>query len=1311
MGEYIAGRELVAPRLEWSKMTWHTRDQYAELENTVAQLASLFRAIPVEAALSRVEATEWSMGWETGLLECCHGLATAADSLIAAIKALSELCAIPALADVSSSQLSALYRFAQTLMRPELPSAELLLNDQLGELSSLLDNRQALLDRSRQAHEALEAAVFEFCTALGATASNPIAETTRRAIYRVANELIRPRLPPSEIVFHANFDGLSEGLANRPALLQARAAAFESLLARSYSPALIERVPLELLERRWTSACKSLWPLSAWGKREIRKKLQAYMNPGGSADPEIDLPLLREYRDACARSVHNLTSLGLPSHLEASVEKDAGALDDSLGSARRLREAFAAAGLSPADVGAASQHALQPLIDAARRIYPPGRDAESLRQKLTENLVATELSPGLRGTIEKDARALTAQIQLANNIRDAARSLGIAPGQIPHVLNAVVGASTGVRREVATACCRTAKKFQEAWVAYVRFAAETPASTDSTSVISDAASQARGVLTRRTALKQWTAWVKIRQRAEKLGLSSFVKAIQLGEIQASDAVARFRLAYARWWLPGVIDGREPLRTFQKFLHEITIEEFYQLDDKARLAAAPRARQSVLHGLPASDQVPRQSELGLLRHQIGLKRPSKSIREIITGMPLTFGKLAPCLLMSPLSIAQYLPANYEQFDVVVFDEASQIATWDAVGAIARGKQTIIVGDPKQLPPTNFFGKAENDEENIELQDHEKDLESILDEAQASGLPTLQLNWHYRSRHESLIAFSNWNYYGNRLVTFPAAESEDRGVTFRHIRDGIYDRGKSRTNRQEAEAIVADLVERMKRCLRKPNAQRLTYGVVTFNSQQQELIQDLLDEALRKTPELEWFFSDERIEPTAIKNLENVQGDERDVMMFSITFGFDAAGKFPIDFGAINRDGGERRLNVAVTRARQQLVVFASFLPDQLRAERSSKRGVHDLKAFLEYADQGPQAIIATTEGSVGGHESPLEEAVSAALEKRGWRIDTQVGVSGFRIDLGIVHPDKPGAYLAGVECDGATYHRSIVARDRDKIRQQVLENLGWTILRVWSVDWWYDAQSAIDQLDRKLSELLERARQAIATSPATLGNEESETVTSDSGRVTGGTVDYELAVLGDVGEQRMSETGESTERQMESRLFAKQTPGKERRIYVRAKLDDATPNQGRFFDDEYSETLRDMALSVLESQGPIRDDSLVNEVARAHGFARTGNRIKQRVLDLLQDVTSTVEPIGTFLWSSQSAQESLPFRYHSTDEDRRNLNEIPMPELVGLVRENPDLIASDDPAVALARELGLARLSNAARKRIEEALKANENYCR
>ena len=255
------------------------------------------------------------------------------------------------------------------------------------------------------------------------------------------------------------------------------------------------------------------------------------------------------------------------------------------------------------------------------------------------------------------------------------------------------------------------------------------------------------------------------------------------------------------------------------------------------------------------------------------------------------------------------------------------------------------------------------------------------------------------------------------------------------------------------------------------------MITFNIQQQTLIQDLFDQTLQKNPELEWFFSDDRIEPTAVKNLENVQGDERDVMYFSITFGPTASNpRVGLNFGALNRDSGHRRLNVAATRARQQMLVYASFGADQLDAARSKSKGLHDLKKFLAFAEAGGNVPLdGQTRDSVGGFDSPFEEAVSEALEARGWIVVPQIGVSGFRIDLGVQHPDKPGAYLAGVECDGATYHRSASARDRDKTRQLVLEGLGWEILRVWSPDWWHDPDGGAAKLDESLNALLQQDR--------------------------------------------------------------------------------------------------------------------------------------------------------------------------------------------------------------------------------------------
>lgn len=745
---------------------------------------------------------------------------------------------------------------------------------------------------------------------------------------------------------------------------------------------------------------------------------------------------------------------------------------------------------------------------------------------------------------------------------------------------------------------------------------------------------------------------------------------------------RFRLAYARWWLPQVIDGNEVLRSFQRFRHEDAIDDFRRLDDQARDTAPARVLEAVAHGLPTPEKTPRRSELGLLRHQAGLKRPSKSIREVIGGMPESFPKLAPCVLMSPLSIAQYLPPRQPPFDVVIFDEASQITTWDAVGAIARGRQTIIVGDPKQLPPTNFFGRADDDAEDETLEDHERDLESILDEAKASGLPTLQLNWHYRSRHESLIAFSNHHYYGDELVTFPAAESQDRGVHFRHLPDSTYDRGKSRTNPGEARAIVDECVARMRRDLNQPEEERSTFGVVTFNMQQQSLIQDLFDEAQRDYPEIDWYFADDRIEPTVVKNLENVQGDERDVIFFSITFGPDESGRVPLTFGALNRQGGERRLNVAVTRARQELVVYSSFQGEQLNAERSNAVGVRHLKAFLEYAEKGPASLPTAADASPAAApatpDSPFERAVARTLADRGWEVVPRVGVSGFRVDLGIVHPDCPERFLAGIECDGESYRRVTVARDRDKTRPLVLTGLGWRIARAWAPDWWYDPESATDALLRQLDEWLTQDRERKSKSrPADTAPEADPASHPETSTPAGGAEPDRV---------RESSAGDYEV------LF--------RRVRVAAPQDAGE----RFFASDYSATLRALAMEMIDREGAIREDILVRRIARAHGFGRTGANIRSRIQEVLENVTATDESVGRFLWSVDQAPEVIGFREGTPEAERRPLDEIPLAELRGLVRDHPQLLADEDPVAAIARRVGVGRVTRAARERIEEALR-------
>lgn len=804
-------------------------------------------------------------------------------------------------------------------------------------------------------------------------------------------------------------------------------------------------------------------------------------------------------------------------------------------------------------------------------------------------------------------------------------------------------------------------------------------------------------------LRDWAVWCRVKNRAVASGLESLVEQVETGAIPAGEARAAFRLGYARWWLPLVLDSDPVLRDFRRFQHENAIAEFREIDDLVRSHATRRVIDAIAHGLPSVQSVPRNSELGLLRHQMELQRPSQSIRDMIGKMPDTFAKLAPCMLMSPLSIAQYFPANQALFDLVIFDEASQITTWDAVGAIARGRQTIIVGDPKQLPPTNFFGRNEDEED---VADHEKDLESILDEAKASGIPVRDLRWHYRSRSESLIAFSNHHYYQNRLVTFPSPTVEDRAVRLHKVPNGVYDRGKSRTNRIEAEAVAAEAVKRMKGWLALPENIRPTLGIITFNAQQQSLIMDLLDAARRADPELEWFFADERVEPTIVKNLENVQGDERDVILFSITFWKDAAGKLAMDFGALNRDGGERRLNVAVTRARQELIVFSGFTADQIDPTRTKALAVHHLKSFLDYAERGAIALPAQDEGSLGGFDSPFEQAVAEQLERRGWLIVPQVGISGFRIDLGIRHPDLAGAYLAGVECDGASYHSAATARDRDKVREQVLRGLGWNILRVWSTDWWFDVEGCADRLHSELENLLENSR--------------AERVAQQEGAAAPHDVHWEfgheIEGIEEIRDDSAAATTEEMsvpamiERELVSAAAARVqveptslSGDNSRQLYHITDLSTFPVAPDRFYEFGYRDVLRGMIDAVIDTESPLRTDILCQRIARIHGWLRTGGKIRERIDLHLRDYDRTDESSGEFIWKRGAVSELQPYREPASEDARRAIGDIPLAELAWIVAENPGLLDEPDPARELARLLGVERLAAASRARLDEAI--------
>ena len=565
-------------------------------------------------------------------------------------------------------------------------------------------------------------------------------------------------------------------------------------------------------------------------------------------------------------------------------------------------------------------------------------------------------------------------------------------------------------------------------------------------------------------IREWCFWQKIRNEGMKLGLEPVIDELESPNRDSVDIPALFERSFRRDLFFAAIENETSLREFFGREQNERIDRFRDVDEKIATLTRGLIRARLAARIPrdhVKDDVPK-AEIGLLRREIGKKMRHIPVRQLLNRIPNLLPRLKPCVLMSPLSVAQYLEPSHAIFDVVIFDEASQIPVWDAIGAIARGQQLIVVGDPKQLPPTNFFNSTDDDEDSLAPEEF-KDLESILDELMTHGLRHKRLQWHYRSRHEGLIAFSNRQYYENELLTFPSSETTLGGVRFKHLPEARYDKGKSRTNRLEAEALVNELVAR----LRNSDGPRRSYGVVTFSLAQQHLVENLLDEERRKYPEIEVHFGDEppvEGEPVFVKNLENVQGDERDVIYFSICYGADETGRVAMNFGPLNRDGGERRLNVAITRAKHEVVVFSGLRADQIDLTRTRARGVRDLKYFLDYAERGPSALAAVTSTSTNSEpDSEFERMVADRLRAAGYEVHHRVGCSGYRIDLGILDPANPGRYQLGVECDGATYHRAATARDRDKLRQLILEGLGWTLYRIWSTDWWHDCEAETQKL--------------------------------------------------------------------------------------------------------------------------------------------------------------------------------------------------------------------------------------------------------
>ncbi|MBS1983530.1 MAG: DUF3320 domain-containing protein, partial [Bdellovibrionales bacterium] len=550
--------------------------------------------------------------------------------------------------------------------------------------------------------------------------------------------------------------------------------------------------------------------------------------------------------------------------------------------------------------------------------------------------------------------------------------------------------------------------------------------------------------------------------------------------------------------------------------------------------------------------------------------------------------------------------------------------------------------------------------------------------------------------------NHKYYGGGLVTFPSPVTKDRAVSFHRV-TGTYEKGGARTNQTEARALVANVVD----LLRQPGFRKSghTVGIVTFNAEQQSLIEDLLDEERRNDPEIEAQFSEESLEPLFVKNLESVQGDERDIMYFSITYGPSSNGSISMNFGPMNRTGGERRLNVAITRARHELRVFSSLKAEHIDLSRTQAQGVADLKLFLDFAERGPNAILEAHTGSLGGFESPFEQAVAEALGNLGWITHPQIGASKFRIDLAVVHPDHPGRYLAGVECDGATYHRSATARDRDKLRERVLRGLGWEIIRLWSTDWWADRAGTLKRIDDQLKELLVLSRAAKPSEMESTPKEEVQDIGANINRTDAGVVPETLPI-----------TEFPARPQSDGPLYAGPVVSKARAQYPLFIESDPASVVSRvepdaFFYSTYDATLARMIAHVLDIEGPVLDAVLARRISRAHGWQRTGARISERVISLAsRRYESTKESVGIFFWpEDKKPNQLIPFRAWTTEADR-SVDDVSIRELGWLARDVRKLFVDDESAASqMARVLGLQRLRQSTRERFLEAILFSKDF--
>ncbi len=558
-------------------------------------------------------------------------------------------------------------------------------------------------------------------------------------------------------------------------------------------------------------------------------------------------------------------------------------------------------------------------------------------------------------------------------------------------------------------------------------------------------------------LAPWCMYKKTARALDQEGLTFITAALESGFVTGENIIDSFEKNIYKNFLQTNIPLDPVLAQFSAAVCEEKSESLrYTMEEFSRLTKEA-IRSKLISRLPTqSTEGSLSIEVANFNRLVKANLRGMGLRKLFEEIPELLGAVAPCMLMSPITVSQYLQPQNGLFDLVIFDEASQIPTAEAICSIARGKAAIVVGDPRQLPPTSFFQTTYVDEENLE----NEDMESVLDDCLAVNMPQRHLTWHYRSKHESLIAFSNVMYYENRLCTFPSPDALNSKVRFEFVEDGTYDRGFTKKNKAEGDALVKEVIRR----LSDPKLQKSSIGIVTFSSVQKEYIERRLATVIaEKHLEREAY---DREEPLFVKNLENVQGDERDIILFSVCYGPDKLGRISLNFGPLNQTGGWRRLNVAVSRAREEMVVFSSMTGAMIDLSKTNSKGVVGLKAFLDFAEKG-RTNLAISSTDLLGKKTGIGQYIAKELSSYGYECRYDVGASGFKIDVAVVDPKNRQRFILAIMCDTPT---RFSIKDRNVLQIQTLKRNNWNVMRVFTVNYYNNPKREIKKIKDVLDKL-------------------------------------------------------------------------------------------------------------------------------------------------------------------------------------------------------------------------------------------------